>query len=73
MKYFGDIKVGLEEVVCLAIAELLQSPSVGEFKREEFVNGWKAVKYVCSSPTVPYFAATIIPVTLPPASNLPST
>ena len=47
MKYFGDINVKLDEVVCLAVAEMLKSPSMGEFKREDFVNGWKLVKYVC--------------------------
>jgi hypothetical protein len=48
IKYLGDIKVQLDEVVCLGIAELLRSPSMGEFTREGFVDGWKNVKYVCS-------------------------
>ncbi|EEP80056.1 conserved hypothetical protein [Uncinocarpus reesii 1704] len=39
--YRGDIKVNLDEVVCLAISELLRSPSMGEFTRENFVDGWK--------------------------------
>ena len=46
MKYFGALKVQLDEVACLAISELLQSPSMGEFNREKFVNGWKSVGYV---------------------------
>ncbi|WEW61156.1 Scaffold-type E3 ligase [Emydomyces testavorans] len=41
MKYLGDIKVQLDEVVCLGISELLRSPSMGEFTRESFVDGWK--------------------------------
>ncbi|KMP09036.1 Scaffold-type E3 ligase [Coccidioides immitis] len=41
MKYLGDIKVQLDEVVCLAISELLRSPSMGEFTRESFIDGWK--------------------------------
>lgn len=44
MKYFAAIKVELDEVACLAVSELLQSPSMGEFNREKFVNGWKSVK-----------------------------
>ncbi|KAL1961174.1 hypothetical protein VTO42DRAFT_3119 [Malbranchea cinnamomea] len=43
MRYFGDIRVGLDEVACLAVSELLQSPSMGEFTREHFVNGWRNV------------------------------
>ncbi|BCR96835.1 DCN1 family protein [Aspergillus luchuensis] len=41
MKYLGDIKVGLDEVACLGIAETLKSPSMGEFTREGFINGWR--------------------------------
>ncbi|RAL14810.1 defective in cullin neddylation 1 family protein, partial [Aspergillus homomorphus CBS 101889] len=43
MKYLGDVSVQLDEVTCLAIAELVQSPSMGEFTREGFLNGWRAV------------------------------
>lgn len=43
IKYFGDIKVKLDEVACLGIAELLRSPSMGEFTRESFVDGWKNI------------------------------
>lgn len=45
MKFLGDIHVQLDEVTCLGIAELLKSPSMGEFTREGFVNGWKSVGY----------------------------
>lgn len=41
MKYFGDIKVELDEVCCFGIAELLKSPSMGEFTREGFLEGWR--------------------------------
>ncbi|KAI9930479.1 Scaffold-type E3 ligase [Aspergillus wentii] len=41
IKYLGDINVQLDEVACLGIAELLKSPSMGEFTREGFVNGWR--------------------------------
>ncbi|BAE61219.1 unnamed protein product [Aspergillus oryzae RIB40] len=43
MKFLGDIQVQLDEVTCLGIAELLKSPSMGEFTREGFLNGWRAV------------------------------
>ncbi|KAJ0419851.1 Cullin binding-domain-containing protein [Aspergillus carlsbadensis] len=43
IRYFGDINVELDEVTCLGIAELLQSPSMGEFTREGFLNGWRSV------------------------------
>ncbi|KAI1934006.1 Scaffold-type E3 ligase [Ophidiomyces ophidiicola] len=41
MKYLADIKVNLDEVACLAISELLRSPSMGEFTRQGFIDGWK--------------------------------
>lgn len=43
-KFFRDIGVQLDEVVCIAIAELCKCPSVGEFTREGFVAGWRSVK-----------------------------
>ncbi|CAL5873225.1 uncharacterized protein PFLUO_LOCUS7494 [Penicillium psychrofluorescens] len=43
MKYLGDLQVQLDEVACLAVAELLKCPSMGEFTRDEFVNGWREV------------------------------
>lgn len=46
MKFLEEIQVRLDEVVCLAIAELLKSPSMGEFTRQEFVDGWKGAGYV---------------------------
>lgn len=45
MKYLGDTGVQLDEVACFAIAELLQSPSMGEFTRSGFLAGWKSLKY----------------------------
>ncbi|KAL4862226.1 hypothetical protein BDV12DRAFT_203264 [Aspergillus spectabilis] len=43
MRYLGDIKVDLDEVTCIAISELLKSPSMGELTREGFLNGWRSV------------------------------
>lgn len=42
MKYFSDINIELDEAACFGIAELLKSPTMGEFTREGFVEGWKA-------------------------------
>jgi len=42
MKYLGDIQVRLDEVACFGVAELVKSPSMGEFTREGFVEGWRA-------------------------------
>lgn len=44
MDFLGDIGVQLDEVTCLAIAELLKSPSMGEFTREGFLRGWIGVQ-----------------------------
>jgi DCN1-like protein 1/2 len=46
MKFLEEIQVRLDEVVCLGIAELLKSPSMGEFTRQEFVDGWKGAGYI---------------------------
>ncbi|PYI33948.1 hypothetical protein BP00DRAFT_391194 [Aspergillus indologenus CBS 114.80] len=43
MRYLGDIAVQLDEVTCLAIAELVKSPTMGEFTREGFLTGWRAI------------------------------
>lgn len=48
MKYLGDIQVRLDEVACFGVAELVKSPSMGEFTREGFVEGWRASRYVVS-------------------------
>lgn len=50
MKYLGDIHVQLDEITCLGIAELLKSPSMGEFTRENFLAGWRSVGYLPSPP-----------------------
>lgn len=46
MKFLGDIQVQLDEVACLGVFEMCQCPSMGEFTREGFVEGWKGVKYI---------------------------
>jgi DCN1-like protein 1/2 len=43
IKYLGEIGIKLDEVACFGIAELLQSPSMGEFPRSGFLAGWKGV------------------------------
>lgn len=44
MKYFNDIGVQLDEITCIAVAELCKCPAMGEFSREGFVSGWRSVK-----------------------------
>lgn len=41
MKFLGDIQVQLDEVACLGVFEMCQCPSMGEFTREGFTDGWK--------------------------------
>jgi DCN1-like protein 1/2 len=45
MRYLQDIGIGLEEPTVLVVAELLKAPTMGEFAREGFVDGWKACGY----------------------------
>ncbi|KAJ5295697.1 hypothetical protein PENANT_c001G02100 [Penicillium antarcticum] len=40
IEYLGALNVQLDEVNCLAIAELLQCPSMGEITRQGFTEGW---------------------------------
>ncbi|KIW38842.1 uncharacterized protein PV06_08675 [Exophiala oligosperma] len=40
--YLGAIKVQLDELAHLAICDLLQCPSIGEFDRDPFVAGWRS-------------------------------
>ncbi|EXJ56070.1 hypothetical protein A1O7_09001 [Cladophialophora yegresii CBS 114405] len=42
-KYLTDLDVELDEVAHLAICDLLQCPSIGEFDREPYVSGWRSV------------------------------
>lgn len=51
MKYLQAINVNLEEPAVLVIAELLKAPSVGEFSRQGFVDGWKEQGYGPRSPS----------------------
>lgn len=48
MRFLEAIQVRLDEVACLGIAELLKSPSMGEFTRAGFVDGWKSAGFVYS-------------------------
>lgn len=45
MKFLGNIQVQLDEVACLGVFEMCKSPSMGEFTREGFVEGWKNSRY----------------------------
>ena len=44
MRYMADLQVELDDVATLAIAEALSAPTMGEFNREGFVQGWKSSK-----------------------------
>ena len=41
MKYLGDLGVNLDEVVVLSVLAELKAPTMGEFSREGFIQGWK--------------------------------
>ena len=45
MRYLTDLGVKLDEVVVLAILTELAAPTMGEFTREGFVNGWQNHRY----------------------------
>lgn len=45
-KYLNDLRVGLEELTHLALCDLLQSTSIGEFTRDKFVSGWKSLEKI---------------------------
>lgn len=49
MRYMADLQVDLDDVATLAIAEALSSPTMGEFNREGFVQGWKSSKLASRS------------------------
>ncbi|KAI5297074.1 Scaffold-type E3 ligase, partial [Ascosphaera atra] len=42
MLYLEAIEVPLDEVICLGIAELLKSETIGKFKRDDFIGGWSS-------------------------------
>ena len=52
-KYLSDLSIALDEVVHLALCDLLSCPSIGEFDREAFVAGWTAASTPSANNTVP--------------------
>ena len=48
-RYLSDLGIALDEVVHLALCDLLQCPSIGEFTRENFVSGWRSLSSSTSS------------------------
>lgn len=46
MRFLTNIQVQLDEVACLGVFEMCKCPSMGEFTREGFVEGWKGAQYV---------------------------
>ncbi len=45
MRYLGDLGVKLDEAAVLAVLTELDAPTMGEFTREGFVNGWTNHRY----------------------------
>jgi len=45
MKYLGDLGVKLDEAAVLAVLTELSAPTMGEFTREGFYNGWTNHRY----------------------------
>jgi DCN1-like protein 1/2 len=45
MKYLQALKMDLEDPVVLVLAYQLESPSLGVFTRQGFVDGWKLMGY----------------------------
>ncbi|KAJ5690659.1 DUF298 domain protein [Penicillium macrosclerotiorum] len=41
MQFLTDIGVKLDEVACLGVLELCKTPTMGEFRRDEFIAGWR--------------------------------
>jgi DCN1-like protein 1/2 len=44
-KYLKDMSVGLEDVTCLVAFHAVQSPTIGEIRKEGFIKGWTELGY----------------------------
>ena len=42
-QYFNDLGVDLEDTIALAISCVLGSPTIGEFPRQPFIDGWRTL------------------------------
>lgn len=47
--YCQNIGVSVEDMTFLILSEIVQSDTMGEMKREGFVDGWSQLGYVISS------------------------
>lgn len=45
MAFVQALGLDLEELAVLALCEALKAPTMGEFSRAGFVEGWKNMKY----------------------------
>ena len=52
-KYLSDLSIALDEVVHLALCDLLSCPSIGEFDRESFISGWTAASTTSPNSPIP--------------------
>ena len=57
MRYLTDLGVKLDEVVVLAVLTELGAPTMGEFTRDGFVNGWQNLRY-CRTPSLQAYILT---------------
>ncbi len=70
MRYLQTLKVQLDDIVVLALSEALDAPSMGEFHRSGFVNGWINLKCVFFPPPFPFSLPPLPPaLTYIPRSN----
>ena len=49
MQYLAELGVKLDEPVLLVILAELDAPTMGEFSREGFVQGWTSMRYLIPS------------------------
>jgi len=76
MKYLSDLGVKLDEAAVLTVLTELNAPTMGEFTREGFINGWSNHRYLLqpslppfSNPNTPYPSISLTPP--PSADTLP--
>jgi len=64
MAYIQALGMDLEEPVVLALCEALKAPTMGEFSRNEFVEGWKNMGYTslpANQPNTPRMLLILVP------------
>lgn len=49
MRYLQDLGVQLDEPALLSVLTELDAPTMGEFTRDGFINGWSNMRFVASA------------------------